>query len=54
MGFTTLFWIAAAAFFVLSAVLLVRPTNTLLPLQVASGATMFATSKLGRAFLGLE
>jgi hypothetical protein len=54
MGFTTLFWISAAAFFVLSAILLVRPTSTLLPLQVVSGATLFATSKLGRTFLGLE
>jgi hypothetical protein len=54
MGFTTVFWISAAAFFVLSAVLLMRTQDTLIVSQITAGALMFATSKLGRTFLGLE
>ena len=53
--FTTLFWLFSIVFFVLSAYLLccTKKTN-LFYLQVASGAGIFTTSKIGRKFLGLE
>jgi len=53
--YTVLFWIFAITFFVMSAYLFTckKRSNTFY-LQVASGAGMFVTSKIGRKFLGLE
>lgn len=53
--YTVLFWIFALTFFVMSAYLFTckKRSNTFY-LQVASGAGMFVTSKIGRKFLGLE
>jgi len=53
--FTQLFWFFSILFFVLSIYLLccTKKTN-IFYLQIASGGGMFATSKIGRKFLGLE
>ncbi len=53
--FTTFFWIFTILFAVLSAYLLccTKKSRTFY-LQIASGFGMFATSKIGRKFLGLE
>jgi len=53
--FTKLFWFFSILFVVLSAFLLccTKKTN-IFYLQIASGLGIFATSKIGRKFLGLE
>ena len=52
--YTSVFWIATVSFFALSA-LLIFQTNlgTTLHLQVFMGVLIFASSKIGRRFLGL-
>ena len=51
--FTMLFWFFFALFIILSGYLLccTKKTNVFY-LQIASGCGMFATSKIGRTFLG--
>lgn len=53
--YTTLFWLFAVLFLILSIYLLrcTKKSNAFY-VQVASGLGMFATSKIGRKFLGLE
>ncbi len=53
--FTQLFWLSTILFIGLSAYLLccTKKSNAFY-LQIASGCGMFATSKIGRKFLGLE
>ena len=53
--FTKLFWLSSVVFVILSAYLLccTKKTNIFYA-QIASGLGMFATSKIGRTFLGLE
>jgi hypothetical protein len=53
--FTQLFWFFSLLFIVLSVYLLccTKKTN-IFYLQIISGCGMFATSKIGRNFLGLE
>lgn len=53
LDFTALFWISSILFFVLS-ILLVSKGDSILYLQVVAGSLMFASSKIGRKFLGLE
>jgi hypothetical protein len=54
-NFTTLFWLFTILFAVLSGYLLccTKKSNAFY-LQIASGFGIFATSKIGRKFLGLE
>lgn len=53
--FTNLFWLSALLFFGLSIYLLCCTKRTpIFYAQIASGCGMFATSKIGRKFLGLE
>ena len=53
--FTKLFWLSSLAFIVLSVYLLCCTKRTpVFYAQIASGCGMFATSKIGRTFLGLE
>jgi hypothetical protein len=53
--FTQLFWLSALVFMVLSAYLVCCTKRTpIFYAQIASGAGMFVTSKIGRKFLGLE
>ena len=53
--FTLLFWLFSLIFVILSAYLLccVKKSNVFY-FQIASGCGMFATSKIGRKFLGFE
>jgi hypothetical protein len=53
--FTKLFWVFSLLFVVLSIYLLccTKKTN-IFYLQIGSGCGIFATSKIGRTFLGLE
>jgi hypothetical protein len=53
--FTMLFWFFSVLFIILSGYLLccTKKTNVFY-LQIGSGCGMFATSKIGRTFLGLE
>jgi hypothetical protein len=53
--FTQLFWLSTLLFIGLSAYLLccTKKTNIFYA-QIASGLGIFATSKIGRKFLGLE
>lgn len=53
--YTQLFWIFTIAFVALSGYLLccTKRTNVFY-LQIGSGVGIFATSKIGRKFLGLE
>jgi hypothetical protein len=53
--FTMLFWLCSLVFFTLSIYLLfvTKKCNTFY-IQIAAGCGMFATSKIGRKFLGLE
>jgi hypothetical protein len=53
--FTMLFWFFSMLFITLSAYLLccTKKTNVFY-LQIGSGCGMFATSKIGRNFLGFE
>ena len=53
--YTKLFWFFSLAFFGLSGYLLCCKKKThIFYLQIASGGGIFATSKIGRKFLGLE
>ncbi len=53
--FTIIFWLCSILFLVLSAYLLCcTKKSNMFYLQIASGGGMFATSKIGRKFLGLE
>ena len=53
--FTKLFWFFTAMFIILSGYLLCCTKKTdIFYLQIASGLGIFATSKIGRTFLGLE
>lgn len=53
--YTLLFWLSSLLFAGLSAYLLCCTKKTpVFYLQIASGFGMFATSKIGRKFLGLE
>ena len=52
--YTRLFWIFSLLFIILSGYLLCCTKKTdIFYLQIASGCGMFATSKIGRHFLGL-
>ena len=53
--YTQLFWLSTIAFVALSGYLLMcTKRSNAFYLQIASGFGMFATSKIGRKFLGLE
>ncbi len=53
--FSSLFWLFTFVFFALSAYLLCcTKKSPLFYAQIASGCGIFATSKIGRKFLGLE
>lgn len=52
--FTLLFWVFTITFISLSAYLLSFSKSPLLYAQIACGFGIFATSKIGRTFLGLE
>jgi hypothetical protein len=53
--FTQLFWLSAILFVVLSVYLLFcTKRSNVFYAQIASGVGIFATSKIGRKFLGLE
>lgn len=52
--FTIIFWSATIAFFALSFMLVSSFSKNILYLQIFSGSLMFASSKIGRTFLGLE
>lgn len=53
--FTQLFWFFSISFVVLSGYLLCcTKKSNVFYLQIGSGCGMFATSKIGRKFLGLE
>ncbi len=54
--FTQLFWLSYLIFVVLSVYLIFfcKTKSNVFYAQVASGFGMFATSKIGRKFLGLE
>jgi len=53
--FTKLFWLSSILFVVLSAYLLCcTKRSSVFYAQIAAGCGMFATSKIGRKFLGLE
>ena len=54
--YTTIFWIATISFLSLSFLLSFTNVNTgvLFYLQVFTGFLIFATSKIGRTFLGLN
>jgi hypothetical protein len=53
--FTKLFWIFTILFIILSGYLLCYTKKTkIFYLQIFSGLGIFATSKIGRNFLGLE
>jgi hypothetical protein len=53
--YTQLFWLSAIAFVALSAYLLCcKKRSNAFYAQVGAGLGMFATSKIGRKFLGLE
>jgi len=52
--FTVLFWAFTVTFISSSAYLLPSNKNPLLYTQIASGLGIFAMSKIGRTFLGLE
>lgn len=53
--FTQFFWLSTLVFLVMSAYLLccTKRSNAFY-IQIASGFGMFASSKIGRKFLGLE
>jgi hypothetical protein len=53
--YTLLFWLSTLLFLGLSAYLLTcKKRSNAFYAQVAAGCGMFATSKIGRKFLGLE
>jgi hypothetical protein len=49
-----LFWISSILFFSLSFLLLSSRSPTVLYGQILAGSLIFASSKIGRKFLGLE
>jgi hypothetical protein len=53
--YTTLFWLCSLVFFTLSLYLVccTKKCNSFY-IQIAAGCGMFATSKIGRKFLGLR
>ena len=54
-AFTTLFWMFTLMFIGLSGYLICcTKKSNVFYLQIASGCGIFATSKIGRKFLGLE
>jgi hypothetical protein len=53
MVYTYLFWTATIVFLVTSVLLAQQSRGTVFYVQVAAGFSMFAFSKIGRAFLGL-
>ena len=53
--FTMIFWISSLIFFISSGFLLCcTKKSNVFYIQIASGGGMFASSKIGRKFLGLE
>jgi hypothetical protein len=52
--YTKLFWLFSIFFTLLSIHLLYYIKNGIFYIQIISGLGMFATSKIGRKFLGLE
>ena len=53
--FTQFFWFSTIVFIVMSAYLLMcTKRSNVFYVQIASGIGMFASSKIGRKFLGLE
>lgn len=53
--YTLLFWVFTLMFISLSAYLLCcKKKSTVFYLQIVSGLGIFATSKIGRKFLGIE
>jgi len=53
--YTKLFWLSTILFISLSGYLLCcTKKSNVFYMQIASGGGMFATSKIGRTFLGLE
>ena len=53
--YTRLFWMFFLVFIILSGYLLCCTKNTnIFYFQIASGLGMFATSKIGRSFLGIS
>lgn len=53
--YTQLFWVFTTLFIILSAYLLCcTKRSNVFYVQIASGLGIFATSKIGRQFLGLE
>lgn len=57
IDYTTVFWIAAILFFTVSFTILLLqkgPVSGLFYIQFLAGSLMFASSKIGREFLGLE
>ena len=53
--YTSVFWLCAIAFAILSGYLLCcTKRSNLFYAQIAAGSGMFITSKIGRKFLGLE
>ena len=53
--FTTLFWLSSILFVVLSLYLVCcKKRSPIFYMQIGAGLTMFATSKIGRKFLGLD
>ena len=53
--FTILFWVFSVLFITLSEYLLCcTKKSNVFYLQIATGCGIFATSKIGRTFLGLE
>jgi hypothetical protein len=54
--YTSLFWFSTLIFLSISAylVFMCKKRSNIFYIQIASGCGMFATSKIGRKFLGLE
>lgn len=54
--YTSVFWFSALIFLAMSAylVFMCKKRSNMFYIQIASGFGMFATSKIGRKFLGLE
>lgn len=53
--YTKLFWLSTLLFLVMSTYLLMcKKRSKAFYVQIIAGCSMFATSKIGRKFLGLE
>lgn len=53
--YTQLFWLSTILFLVMSIYLLMcKKRSNAFYIQITAGCAMFATSKIGRKFLGLE